>query len=92
MIYEKNLTQDLRLRLSELDMNYLRKLSTERSVSVSEVIRSIIGDYRRSSEAINTLQSALNLLNDPAKLEEFKKYEKENAVHGDTETPINNKL
>jgi len=47
-MYEKNLVEDLRLRLSTDDMNYLRELSRRRSVSISECIRSIIGEYRRA--------------------------------------------
>lgn len=46
-MYNKNLDEQLRLRLSDTDMNYLRDLSARRSVSVSECIRSIIGEYRR---------------------------------------------
>ena len=38
-MYEKNLKEDLRLRLSTDDMNFLRSLSEKRSASVSEVIR-----------------------------------------------------
>ena len=34
-MYEKNLTEDLRLRLSTTDMDFLRSLSKERAVSVS---------------------------------------------------------
>ena len=43
-MYEKNLTEDLRLRLSKTDMDFLRGLSAKRAVSVSECIRSIIGE------------------------------------------------
>lgn len=60
-MYEKNLTEDLRLRLSANDMDFLRDLSAQRSVSVSECIRSIIGEYRRSLETLNVLSEALNL-------------------------------
>ena len=62
-MYEKNLTEDLRLRLSANDMDFLRDLSAKRSVSVSECIRSIIGEYRRSLETLNVLSKALNLAN-----------------------------
>lgn len=61
MMYEKNLTEDLRLRLSSNDMNFLRELSAKRSVSISECIRSIISEYRRSSEALDLLTQALNI-------------------------------
>lgn len=60
-MYEKNLTEDLRLRLSTIDMDFLRSLSEQRSVSVSECIRSIIGEYRRSLETIKVLSDAISL-------------------------------
>ena len=60
-MYNKNLTEDLRLRLCKDDMDFLRDLSVKRAVSVSEVIRSIIGEYRRGLETISVLQDALNL-------------------------------
>lgn len=47
-MYERNLSERLILRLSSKDMEFLRDLSNCRSVSISECIRSIIGDYRRS--------------------------------------------
>ncbi len=76
-MYKKNLTEDLRLRLSTKDMDFLRGLAEERSVSVSEVIRSIIGEYRRSLDTINVLSKALEL----SKGEELS--------NGDTKTNIN---
>ena len=79
-MYEKNLKEDLRLRLSSSDMDFLRDLSAKRSVSVSECIRSIIGEYRRSLEAIDVLNQAIKLAN------------KEKGVqlsNGDTKTDIN---
>jgi len=80
-MYSKNLKEDLRLRLSSTDMDFLRKLSDERCVSVSECIRSIIGEYRRSLVLLETLSEAMKLT----------KEEKE-LSHGDTETNIDNKL
>ncbi len=76
-MYKKNLTEDLRLRLSTKDMDFLRGLAEDRSVSVSEVIRSIIGEYRRSLDTINVLSKALEL----SKGEELS--------NGDTKTNIN---
>lgn len=79
-MYEKNLTEDLRLRLSATDMDFLRALSKERSVTVSECIRSIIGEYRRSLKTLEVLSDALKLA-------------KEKGVelsNGDTETNIVN--
>lgn len=60
-MYEKNLTEDLRLRLSADDMNFLRELSENRSSSVSEVIRSIIGEYRRSLSTLDYNRIAAEL-------------------------------
>lgn len=60
-MYDKNLTEDLRLRLSTNDMDFLRELSSKRSVSVSECIRSIIGEYRRSLEALEVFSEAIRL-------------------------------
>ena len=46
-MYENNLSETVRLRLNENDMNYLRNLSARRSLTISECIRGIIGEYRR---------------------------------------------
>lgn len=81
-MYEKNLTEDLRLRLSKTDMDFLRDISAKRSVSVSECIRSIIGEYRRSLDTLETLKQALAMAN----------ANKGGAVHGDTKTGINDQL
>lgn len=56
-MYEKNLTEDLRLRLSKKDMDLLRQIANERACSISEVIRSIIGDYRRGLQAMEILNT-----------------------------------
>lgn len=79
-MYEKNLTEDLRLRLSSNDMDFLRELSSKRSVSISECIRSIIGEYRRSLETLDVLTQAINL----AKTEKGVQ-----LSNGDTKTDIN---
>lgn len=79
-MYEKNLTEDLRLRLSENDMNFLRELSSKRSVTVSECIRSILGEYRRSLETLDLLTKAVNM----AQLQKG-----EQLSNGDTKTDIN---
>lgn len=78
-MYEKNLTEDLRLRLSANDMNLLRELSTERACSISEVIRSIIGDYRRGLEVMKLMQNATNLMKENGGL----------LFNGDTKTDLN---
>lgn len=79
-MYEKNLTEDLRLRLSPCDMDFLRDLSMKRSVSISECIRSIIGEYRRSIETLDLLSKAINIANE----------ERKTLSNGDTETNIDN--
>lgn len=84
-MYEKNLTEDLRLRLSKVDMDFLRQLSSSRGVSISECIRSIIGEYRRSLDTLDVLRNALN-------------FAKENLVkedelsNGDTKTDFDHQL
>lgn len=77
-MYEKNLTEDFRLRLSKKDMDFLRSLSVNRGHSISECVRSIIGEYRRSLETIDILRAALKL------------DEKGAAVLGDTKTDRDN--
>ena len=78
-MYDKNLKEDLRLRLSKTDMDFLRNLSEERSVTVSEVIRSIIGEYRRSVEVMSAMQELLKLNSEKEKKEAKLSY-------GDTKT------
>lgn len=85
-MYKKNLTEDLRLRLSPKDMEFLRSLSEERGMSVSEIIRSIIGEYRRSLDTLNVLNEAIAITR--------KKQKEEGRLsnNGDTKTDINDKL
>lgn len=80
-MYEKNLTEDLRLRLSKTDMEFLRELSVQRSLSVSQCIRSIIGEYRRSLDLVASLNDALKIV---------KENQGRLSQNGDTETDINN--
>lgn len=79
-MYEKNLSEDLRLRLSKTDMDFLRALSEKRSVSVSECIRSIIGEYRRSLDTMELMSSMIQMM----------KEKEEQLSHGDTKTTIDN--
>lgn len=81
-MYEKNLTEDLRLRLSKLDMDFLRDLSTKRAVSISECIRSIIGEYRRSIDTLEALSGALKIYNEQTAKKE------EELSNGDTKPVI----
>ena len=75
-MYEKNLTEDFRLRLSKKDMDFLRSLSVNRGQSISECVRSIIGEYRRSLDTIDILKAALDL------------DKRREAVRGDTKTDL----
>lgn len=47
-MYYKDLKGDLRIRLSYRDIEYLKVLAHYRRTSVSEVVRQVIGEYRRS--------------------------------------------
>lgn len=49
-MYEKDLKNQIVLRINDKDMDFLRMVSEYRDVSLSKVIRSIIGDYRRACE------------------------------------------
>lgn len=82
-MYMGNLTESFRIRFSENDMDFLRKLSEERGISVSECVRSIIGEYRRSLDTMRLLSDALNLVKEEKKGE---------LSNGDTKTNINDKL
>lgn len=77
-MYKKDLNETVRLRLSTTDMDFLRDISEKRSVSISECIRSIIGEYRRSLDTLETL----------GKLVEMTK--EAQLSHGDTKTNIDN--
>ena len=82
MMYEKNLNETLRLRLTERDMDFLRGLSEERGTSISEVIRSIIGEYRRSLEMLEVMNETLRLARE----------RKAGQSNGDNETDKHDKL
>ena len=80
-MYDKNLSEGMRLRLSPKDMDFLRDLSAQRAVSVSSCLRSIIGEYRRSFEALDLHTKAII----------FSNVEKEDKLpNGDAKTDINN--
>lgn len=81
-MYEKNLTEDLRLRLSKTDMDFLRSLSAKRAVTISECIRSIIGEYRRSIETMEIFTQAIAMAKD----------KEAQLSNGDTKTNLNNQL
>lgn len=85
-MYEKNLTEDLRLRLSEKDMDFLRKLSDERGMTVSQVIRAIIGEYRRSLDTISAMRSAIELVKSQQENSNGNNGINGGLSHGDTKT------
>ena len=85
-MYEKNLTEDLRLRLSSLDMDFLRDQASARGCSVSEVIRSIIGEYRRSLEMVAMLKDAIDVSKLKTLAEMSKSTKGGQLSNGDTET------
>lgn len=87
MNYKKDLNEQVRLRLSVGDMNFLKDLSTQRCVTISELIRSIIGEYRRAVVNMDYLKQAVELAQ---KQMITGKKEKGVVVHGDTKTDIDN--
>lgn len=76
-MYEKNLTEYFPVRLSSKDIDFLRELSQKRSTSISQCVRDIIGDYRRSFDVLNgSITSEKEVL----------------LSYGNTKTDLNNKL
>lgn len=61
-MYEKNLSEDLRIRLSNNDLEFLKLISSQRNCSVSECVRSIIGEYRRSIESLEIFKKAIDII------------------------------
>ncbi len=61
-MYNGNLNKDLRLRLNEVDFDFLSDLAEKRDCSVSEVIRQIIGEYRRGLENLEILKKSLEVI------------------------------
>ena len=76
-MYDKSLSEFLNLRLSSKDMDFLRDLASRRSVSISECIRVIIADSRRSFDSINSFTITGKEVC---------------SSYGNTKTDINNKL
>lgn len=60
-MYGKNLKNDVRIRISDRDFSFLKDLAEDRGESISEVIRSIVGEYRRSVETMKILNEALDV-------------------------------
>lgn len=85
MNYKKDLNEQVRLRLSVGDMTFLKELSTQRCVTISELIRSIIGEYRRAVVNMDYLKQAVELAQ-----KQMITGKKGDVVHGDTKTGIDN--
>lgn len=93
-MYMKNLTETVRLRLTDSDMTFLTNLSEKRACSVSECIRSIIGEYRRSVESMEAISTLIQMTNDGSIVDLAKKIKESegSCPNGDTNPNINSKL
>ena len=60
-MYEKNLSEFLKFRLSPKDMDFLRDLSSKRSIPISECLRDIISEYRRSFYSLNSIDKEVSI-------------------------------
>lgn len=52
-MYNKDLKEDIRVRLSIQDMEFLIHLSNKRGLSISKCVRDIISEYRRNEVNFN---------------------------------------
>lgn len=82
MNYKKDLNEQVRLRLSVGDMRFLKDLSAQRCITISELIRSIIGEYRRAVINMDYFKQAVEL----AQKQLITGKGKGEDVHGDTKT------
>lgn len=58
-MYMKDLNKTVQLRLTEDDYNFLVKIKEERRYpSISELVRFIIGDYRRGLQMWEVMKNA----------------------------------
>lgn len=53
-MYLKNLTSDIRVRLSDTDIDFLRALAQQRDCTLSVLLRDIICQYRREYMGVNS--------------------------------------
>lgn len=60
-MYLKDLTEELKLRISKTDMEFLKELSEKRGIVLSELVRGIISEYKRSLELMEAMQGMLKL-------------------------------
>lgn len=56
-MYLGDLSCQFRLRMSSKDFDFLTELAQDRAITVSELVRSIIAEYRRSCVMVSALQS-----------------------------------
>jgi len=61
-MYTRDLDCPLRLRVSQRDYAFLVNLADEKHLRVSDVVRNIIGEYRRSLDTIAALNDAIALV------------------------------
>lgn len=60
-MYLKDLTEELKVRISKDDMIFLKTLAEKRSIGLSELVRSMVGEYRRSLEMVDAMNKMLAL-------------------------------
>lgn len=60
-MYNKNLTKTLNIRINTKDFDFLEDLADKRSCSVSDCVRSLIGEYRRSIIVMERLKEKIDL-------------------------------
>ena len=61
-MYTKDLDNRVVLRLSDSDMDMLRKMSSDTGLTVSGCIRSILGEYRRARQTMDLMSRALDVV------------------------------
>ena len=47
-MYQKNLNHVVRVRIDDRDFEFLQDYSEKRDISISDTVRYLIGEYRRS--------------------------------------------
>lgn len=63
-MYEKNLTESFRLRLTKEDMDFLTDVSVMNGITVSETIRQILANYRHSRKGVDVHGDTKTFIND----------------------------
>lgn len=55
-MYEKNLNHSIKVRISDRDYRFLIEYSDRLDCSVSDTVRALIGEYRRSVETMEKVK------------------------------------